>query len=403
MTDPGHAAETLTVLLIEDNPGDARLITVLLDGSPALGLRVDLQIAASLAEGIERLRAGDIDVVLLDLGLPESSGLETVERLFVSASRVPPLVVLSGLEDEGVAVQALQSGAQDYLVKGRVDSAALVRALRYAVGRHRAEEAMNRQLEQARELASERAIRRQAEGESESLRRLLDEREAMLRMLAHEVRQPLNNASAALENASQAIAGSDARLLPEVALPLERARQVLDHVIGTLNNALAAAMMLASGDLGSIGETDLDTLIGLVVRDIGQEQRARVSVEVSSELRTVQLQPALMRLALCNLLVNALAYSPSGSPVRLRISDSDDPPALCFEVADAGSGIPSALLPRLFEQGTRGPDARAGTGAGLGLYIVRRVVEHHHGRIDVMPNTPRGTIVRMNIPQGIEA
>ena len=404
-------ADKVSILLIEDNPGDARLIATMLEHAAGLGLAATLQQVATLAAGVERLRAGGVDLILLDLGLPESSGLETVQRLLAHAAHLPTLIVLSGLADEDVAVQSLQAGAQDYLIKGQVDAPMLVRAIRYAIGRHRAEEVLTRELERSRELASERAIRMQAQGESESLRRLLEEREELLRLLAHEVRQPLNNASAALDGAARAIAQSEARageqaggpLRPEARLRLERAQHVLDHVIGTLNNALAAATMLTAGDTGSVAEVDLDALISLVVHDIGPDERARVSIESRSELRTAQLQPAMMRLALCNLLVNALAYSPPGSPVRLSIVDEEDPPSLCFEVADEGPGIAPELLPTVFDKGTRGANAKAGTGAGLGLYIVRRVVDRHHGSVEVLPRSPQGTIVRIRIPQGVEA
>lgn len=391
------------ILLIEDNPGDARLIEMLLVQAGALGLTVTMRHAATLGSGVERLREGSYDLILLDLGLPESHGLETVQRLRASALRMPTLIVLSGLADEEVAVQSLQAGAQDYLIKGKVDAPMLVRAIRYAIGRHHAEEALTRELEHSRELARERAIRLQAQGESETLRRLLDEREEMLQLLAHEVRQPLHNASAALDGAAQAVSQSGDQVRPDVRQRLDRAQHVLDHVIGTLNNALAAATMLTAGDPGRVAEVDLDALVSLVVHDIGPDERHRVVVESQSELRTAQLQPAMMRLALCNLLVNALAYSPPGSPVRLRISDREEPPSLCFEVADEGPGIPPTLLPTVFDKGTRGADARAGTGAGLGLYIVRRVVDRHRGRVELVPGEPRGTIVRICIPQGIEA
>jgi signal transduction histidine kinase len=390
-----------TILLIEDNAGDARLIAALLEDAAAFGLQAELVAVDKLAAGVERLRAGGIDLVLLDLGLPESSGLETVQRLRTAVPRLPPLVVMSGLNDEDVAVQALQSGAQDYLVKGRVEPSALARTIRYAIGRHRAEEVLKNELERSRELADERAIRRRAEGESESLRRLLDEREQLLRLLAHEVRQPLHNAAAALQSALNTLAAADAAVPPGVQAPLVHAQHVMGHVIGTLNNALAAALLLSSGAPGEPTDTDLDTLVALVLGDIGPEDRARIAVHNGSELRTALLQPMLMRLALCNLLVNALKYSPPGAPVHLHIGDSDDPPALCFEVADEGSGIEADLMPTVFERGTRGPRARPGTGAGLGLYIVRQVVQMHRGSIAIEPREPHGTIVRMRIPQGI--
>lgn len=399
--------QPLQILLIEDNPADASRITSLL--AQAKGWAFELTWVSDLSAGVERLRRGGTDVVLLDLGLPESTGLATVQRLFAQGCAVPTLVVLSGLTDEEVAVKALETGAQDYLVKAQVDGPLLLRAIRYAIGRRQAEEAMKRELLRTRELAIEKEVRLKAEGVSEGLRRLLEERdqmlserEDMLRLLAHEVRQPLNNASAALESASSAIAASGSQPVAGARTPLARAQHVLDHVIGTLNNALAAATLLTSGAGDVIVDTDLHTLVGLVFRDIAVEDRPRVAIESLTEARTVQLQPVLMRLALSNLLFNALAYSPPGSPVRLRICDSEDPLAIVFEVQDEGDGIPAELLPRVFDKGTRGTNTRATTGAGLGLYIARRVVERHHGSIEFVPDVPRGSLVRVLIPQGVE-
>jgi PAS domain S-box-containing protein len=140
----------LRVLLIEDNPADARLIDVMLAESAALAVRCEW--VDNLTDGIARLRAGRFDVVLLDLGLPESSGLETLQRLRHD-SNVPTLVVLSGLTDEAVALQALELGAQDYLVKGLVDGPLLTRAIRYAIGRTVAEEALRARTAELRQQA----------------------------------------------------------------------------------------------------------------------------------------------------------------------------------------------------------------------------------------------------------
>ena len=132
----------IRVLLIEDNPGDARLIQTML--GEARGLSFELDWADSLTAGLARLASGNTDIVLLDLGLPESAGIDTLHRVLMHDPKVPTLVVLSGLTDEEVAVQAVQSGAQDYLVKGQVDSALLARSIRYAIGRSQAEEALRR-------------------------------------------------------------------------------------------------------------------------------------------------------------------------------------------------------------------------------------------------------------------
>jgi PAS domain S-box-containing protein len=133
------ANEPFNVLLIEDNPGDVRLIRGMLAG--VLGTAYHLESCDRLSAGLERLAGTGIDVVLLDLLLPDSQGLETFSRVHARAPEVP-VVVLTGLGDETVAVKAVQAGAQDYLVKGHVDGNLLVRSLRYAIERNRSEEAV---------------------------------------------------------------------------------------------------------------------------------------------------------------------------------------------------------------------------------------------------------------------
>ena len=122
------------VLLIEDSPGDARLIRETL--AEVRGARFDFECVDRLSTGLERLAAGGIDVVLLDLGLPDSLGLDTFIKVRAQAVEVP-IVVLTGLDDETLAVKALQKGAQEYLLKEDVNSGMLARALRYSIERHR--------------------------------------------------------------------------------------------------------------------------------------------------------------------------------------------------------------------------------------------------------------------------
>ncbi len=122
------------VLLIEDNSGDARLIEVML--REVHSIPIQFVRASRLAEGMQRLDEGGIDIVLLDLGLPDSGGLDTVKRAHAHAPDTP-IIVLTGHDDEVLGVSSVWMGAQDYLVKGQVDSTLLGRAIRYAMGRQR--------------------------------------------------------------------------------------------------------------------------------------------------------------------------------------------------------------------------------------------------------------------------
>jgi DNA-binding response OmpR family regulator len=129
---------TVRMLLVEDNPADSRLVDVLLSEA-ASSADFEVTYAERLDEALEHLGETEFDVILLDLSLPDSSGLETVSRMRTAASRVP-LVVLSGQEDEGVALEALHMGAQDYLIKGQGDGNLIARSIRYAIERQRTEE-----------------------------------------------------------------------------------------------------------------------------------------------------------------------------------------------------------------------------------------------------------------------
>jgi PAS domain S-box-containing protein len=145
------------ILLIEDNRGDARLLEQLL--READGLRWELDWADSLEDGIARLQEGGVDLVMLDLDLPGSSGIETVLRVRCCGAQLPALIVLSGLNDESVALRAVQAGAEDYLVKGEVDARLLARAIRYALERSQSKAA----LRHAHDMLEARVVERTAE------------------------------------------------------------------------------------------------------------------------------------------------------------------------------------------------------------------------------------------------
>lgn len=124
------------VLLVEDNPGDARLIRALLDDAGSL--QYSLKHSVTLAGGLAALSENTHDVILLDIGLPDSSGLNSVPEIKKLAPKLP-IIMLTGLDDENTAISCLHLGVQDYLVKGKIDSDLLVRSIRYAIERKRIE------------------------------------------------------------------------------------------------------------------------------------------------------------------------------------------------------------------------------------------------------------------------
>ena len=133
----------INILQIEDNPSEVVLMRAMLADAGAG--QFDLASVGQLSEGLTRLAAGNIDLVMLDLGLPDSHGLETFTKVHTQVPQVP-IIVLSSLDDESVAMKTVHEGAQDYVVKGeRMDARLLVRAIHYAIERKHAEQAMAEQ------------------------------------------------------------------------------------------------------------------------------------------------------------------------------------------------------------------------------------------------------------------
>jgi len=143
MNQDGHH---IRALVIEDSEADAALLQKMLEKTPDANFTTTR--VGTLADALASLAVASFDVVLLDLGLPDSRGSETLTRLRQSQPDVP-VVVLTGLDDEDAGIAAVQKGAQDYLVKGSLAASMLGRSLRYAIERHRAEKAVLAQLKQA--------------------------------------------------------------------------------------------------------------------------------------------------------------------------------------------------------------------------------------------------------------
>ena len=241
---------------------------------------------------------------------------------------------------------------------------------------------------------------RRVERHAQELNRLLAERSEMLNVLAHEVRQPLNNASAALQSATAVLAERGERAVLE---QMRRAQFVLGTVMSGLDNTLAVASLLAGAGETTLADTDIDLLIGVCVGDMPTPTRGRIRVERRTPTRTIWADAGLMRLALRNLLANALEFSSSDTQVTIRISESDAPLALMIDVVDQGSGIDRAVLPRLFERGARSSRMEHRLSHGLGLYIVRRALQLHGGDAFLLHTGPTGTAIRLQLIESAKA
>jgi signal transduction histidine kinase len=369
----------LRILLVEDNPGDARLLReVLREGR----VRFDLVHVERLADAQRVLSDGPVDVILLDLSLPDAHGLETVERMLACGSDAP-ILVLTGLDDEDAAVQAVQAGAQDYLVKGQVEAVGLVRAMRYSLERKRLD------LERLGLLRNEQEARSLAEA-------AVHARDEVLRVVAHDLGNSLSAVSIQAmllertppERRDEETIRSRTGAIRHLVSGMQRLRQDLLDVASI--DAGRLSIEPGSIDLGGVVEEALELHEGLA-----GEKVIRLVASVAAELPRVYADRARLLQVLGNLLGNAIKFTASGGTITVSASVAEG--ALRVSVADTGSGIPAEDLPHVFDRFWK---ARKGNrqGAGLGLAIVRGITEAHGGRIWAESELGVGSTFHLELP-----
>ncbi len=406
----------LRVLLVEDNRADADFVREALVEEGAF--RVALIHVERLGRGLEVLRAGAFDAVLLDLSLPDAWELEGVGRLRSEAPEVP-VVVLTGSSDEAFGMRALRHGAQDYLHKGQVTGPLLVRSLRYAVERQGL-------LERAQQLEREREAMRVALAQGERLASL----GLLSAGIAHEVNNPLAfvignlfiierdvRALMAVIDAYEPGREALAAAVPEVAqrvdalaagADLPHLRESLGRIVGrTLEGArrigriIEALRSLARTERPEVVLTDLPELARPSIDAIrGRAARQGVAIVTDWEPEAlVRCAPTLLAQALLNLLTNALyavevAHPGGGGSVLVGSCTVADETVI--EVADDGCGVPPEVLSRLFDPfySTK----PIGEGIGLGLSITHAIVASHGGRIEVESAPGEGARFRIHLP-----
>ncbi|MFN2579170.1 MAG: response regulator [Pyrinomonadaceae bacterium] len=355
----------ISVLLIEDNPGDVRLIQEMLvePKYPAF----NLESVDRLSEGLARLKETEFDAALLDLSLPDSSGLETFVT-FHGAAKELPVVILSGLNDETTALECVNGGAQDYLIKDEVNSHLLVRSLRYAMARGLLEK------ERSELLARERAARTQAD----EANRAKDE---FLAIVSHELRTPLN---AMLGWSRMLAAGKlDAKTAARGVEAIERNARAQTQLIGDLLDI----SRITTGKLRlNARPVKLDAIITDTVDAIGPAAQAKqisLQATLDDDAGFISGDPDRLQQIAWNLLSNAIKFTPAEGRVEISVNRVGDYVQLA--VTDTGEGISAEFLPLVFERFRQADSSttRKFGGLGLGLSIVRHLVELQGGLIRV--------------------
>ncbi len=357
----------IKVLLLEDDPGDADYIRALLSESAS---RMDVVYADRLSSGIDYMAKEKFNVVLSDLGLPDSQGIETFIRIHTIYPELP-IIVLTGLHDEELAIRAVRSGAQDYLVKGQVDGASLLKAISYSIERQKLMTTLENRLREIGKLGRER--------------------KNILSMFAHDVK---NAIIPSLGFLSRTLSGKSKDSTGDLEFVKERLTTA-EHLLTTFIQFSRFEMKEYKPLLGPF---DLEAALLKQIEVLRKEadlKNIKISYSFSEDpFPAIQADGAMIKRVIANLLDNAVKYTAEGTiTVNVLRVNSD----VMVQIQDTGMGIPDDHLPHIFDAFYRA--AHKISGSGLGLSIARTIIESHGGQIWVKSTPGKGSTFSFVLPQ----
>jgi two-component system, cell cycle sensor histidine kinase and response regulator CckA len=371
------------VLLVEDNPGDARLLREMFNEQATND--TELSHVSCVSEAEAHLGSHAVDIILLDLGLADAQGLDALRRTHAAAPRVP-LVVLTGLDDEVLAVRALQEGAQDYLIKGQIEMRGLLRAMRYAIERKNME-IQNVQLQaKLRQAEKMEALGTLAGGVAHEFNNLLLPIIVTTELILSETPEDTRHYTMLLRviDAGSKAAEIVQRILTfgRIDLPSHDVLDVTDvlrEAIGFVRTTLPSSITL---------NVDIDDDVGMVRGD--KTQLTQVLINLATNARdAIGAGVGAVSLSLSRL------DADSERPV-LKAAAIHRGAYAHLTIRDTGAGMDDATMLRIFEPffSTKG----VGKGTGLGLSVTHGIVTGHGGEIQVDSKLGSGTSFSIYLP-----
>ncbi|MCY1074438.1 hybrid sensor histidine kinase/response regulator [Archangium lansingense] len=381
---------SLRVLLVDDSLADQRGLRRALEKDTEVQWEVEL--ASSAEEALERMRHEPVpDALVLDFHLPGMDGVTLLRELRERCkARMPAVVVYTGSGSEAVAVEAMKSGAHDYLLKETFSPERLRHSLHNAVEAVR----MVRELEEHR---------RQAESAARAAREALAVRDEFFAIATHDLKGPLQSILLSTQLLRRQLppeaqtAGVKTRL-DQILRGTQRMGELIDHFLEVTRG----------GEKPLKREpVDLFALVRAKVRELGPLMATHpVHLHVEgTDFQGSWDEPSLERV-LDNLLGNAVKYSPRGGSIDVWLSEESPGPEgwVRLRVQDQGMGIPAADLPHIFERFRRGRNvAPVISGSGVGLASAHRLVELHGGTLTVESEEGKGSTFTVRLPRGMGA
>ncbi len=401
-----------SIVIIEDDEVDTEAARRLLARSDIGTLEVASY--TRLRDAREQLARGEVDVILLDLGLPDVYGLEAVETAHRFAPATP-IIVLSGNDDEELAVASLRCGAQDYILKASLDLDTLRRAVRLALARADSERSLRRSvlklLVRSDDLWNEIGHRSDIEAQLRSEQRRLSQtvaeleaanevRTQFLATVSHELRTPLTSIIGYSDILRES---DDSQVSTEVDAAAEVIHRNSHRLLSLVEDLLVTADLDSHQPKLERQRVDLVAVTATVVEMLeptAQSSGHEVTTGVQGDIPRVWGDRSQLERVMINLLSNAIKFTPPGGRLDIGIRRTDDDSHVELRVADDGPGMPPAELERIFDRFVRGRDAvdRQIPGTGLGLAITKSIVDAHNGEVTMISQEGVGTVVTVRLP-----
>jgi signal transduction histidine kinase len=375
----------LTVVAIDDDDEDLLLVGRYLDDIPRH--HIDFFPATTLDEGLRTIQDHGPDVILVDYYLGSQTGLDAIAEIRDHGCP-QPILMLTGMGHEELAVTALKSGAADYIPKIHLSPASLGRSIDNALEKFHLQQTVDEH-------------QRSLESANRDLTRRNEEIRNFYHTLSHEMKTPLTSAREFVSIVLDGLAGD---LSADQIEYLGYAKDSCDQLVRHLSDLLDVAR-LETGKLRlDSQEIDLATSIHAVVtskRIAAEQAGVGLDVEIASNLPTVLVDPQRIRQVLTNLVDNAIKFTESGGSVTVRVEagkQSGEP--LSVAVIDSGCGIPQDKLSRIFDRlcQVAPADSPQHQGLGLGLNICKELIELHQGTMRAESTPGQGSVFSFSLP-----
>ncbi len=401
----------IKILLFEDNPGDAGLIEEMINES--VYYNYQLVNVETLNEGLNYLKTNQIDIIILDLGLPDSNDIDTFNEV-KSTNWEIPIIILTGLKDENMGINAVKKGAQDYLIKGEVDNKLLERSIVYSLERKRTEiklqkyhETLEEQVkERTKELADTNDLLKmeidehkktesQLEKSLEELKHSNRELEQFAYVASHDLQEPLRMVSSFTQLLQKRYKGKldeDADEFIKFAVDGAQRMQQL------INDLLIYSRVTTRGQ--EFKQVEMETILDESLFNLKlriEENNAKITHEPLPTINADQIQIVQL---LQNLIGNAIKFSGEKDP-KIHISAGNNGDEWIFQVEDNGIGIDTQYYIRIFEVFQRLHERDTYPGTGIGLSICQKIVERHGGKIWVNSKPGEGSKFFFTISKSI--